>query len=152
MAQQPAPQNVGALETMLGRSLNPVVTAASGLLILACQLRNTTSHGDISGLNAYAVQAVKKFESTIANQGYSEQSVVIPARYVLCTFVDELVMSTPWGSESNWFSNGLLQTFHFEGFGGRESVHPAGQAGATAGGKSGSVGVDIRLPGAGLSR
>ncbi|MEQ4537544.1 MAG: type IVB secretion system protein IcmH/DotU, partial [Billgrantia sp.] len=45
---------------------------------------------------------------------------VMAARYVLCTVVDEAVVTTPWGNESQWSQMSLLSSFHNETFGGEK--------------------------------
>ena len=42
------------------------------------------------------------------------------ARYVICTFLDETVLRTPWGSEGIWSTQSLLSTFHNETWGGEK--------------------------------
>jgi type VI secretion system protein ImpK len=39
---------------------------------------------------------------------------------VLCTVVDEAVVTTPWGNESAWSQMSLLSSFHNETFGGEK--------------------------------
>jgi type VI secretion system protein ImpK len=109
----------GSFDAMLGRSINPLVDAASGLLVLATQLRNTTSHADVEGLRNFAVQSMKKFEVAANDGGYAKETV-LSARYVLCVFVDESVLGTPWGGESLWGAESLLSTFHNETWGGEK--------------------------------
>jgi type VI secretion system protein ImpK len=40
------------------------------------------------------------------------------ASYGLCTFLDEIIQNTPWGSQSNWGHQSLLILFHKEAWGG----------------------------------
>ena len=35
-------------------------------------------------------------------------------RYALCALIDEVVLSTPWGSKSAWPKQSLVATFHNE--------------------------------------
>jgi len=109
----------GSFESMLGHSINPLVDASSALLVLASQVRNTTTHSDVEGLRSFAVQLIKKFESTASSEGYAQETI-LTARYVLCVFVDESVLGTPWGSESLWGAESLLSTFHNETWGGEK--------------------------------
>ena len=46
--------------------------------------------------------------------------IVVAARYVLCATVDEAVMSTPGGSQSEWAQNPLLVALHREAWGGEK--------------------------------
>ncbi|MEM1190892.1 MAG: type IVB secretion system protein IcmH/DotU [Pseudomonadota bacterium] len=108
-----------ALETLLGRSLNPLVNAAAPLLVLAMQIRSLTAHADVAGLHAMASGQVRRFETRAVRDGYTDDTVQI-ARYALCVFMDESVMGTPWGAESTWSSESLLSTFHNETWGGEK--------------------------------
>jgi len=111
----PAPR--GGLPT--GTDLNPLVGCASPLLAAAGQLRNSTTHPDPQGLRNRLVSEVRTFEGCARARGISDQSV-LPARYVLCSLLDETVLGTPWGSESIWAEQGLLIGFHKEAWGGEK--------------------------------
>ncbi len=103
----------------LGSSVNPLVRCASPLLVTAAQLRHTLSHADPNGLRNRLIGEIREFESCARAQGIPE-ATVLPARYVLCSLVDEGVLGTPWGSESTWAKQGLLITFHKETWGGEK--------------------------------
>ncbi|WP_206197454.1 type IVB secretion system protein IcmH/DotU, partial [Pseudomonas viridiflava] len=49
-----------------------------------------------------------------------EHDQMLAARYVLCTVLDEAVLTTAWGSSSNWSTMSLLSHFHQETFGGEK--------------------------------
>jgi type VI secretion system protein ImpK len=102
-----------------GSGLNPLVDAAAPLLDLVGQLRTSVSHPDPTGLRDHLIQEVRTFEAAARGSGIPE-SVVLPARYVLCSLLDESVLKTPWGSESVWSKQGLLITFHNEAYGGEK--------------------------------
>ena len=40
------------------------------------------------------------------------------ARYALCATIDDMVLSTPWGSSSSWVQQSLTSVFHNEVIGG----------------------------------
>jgi len=98
---------------------NPLIRAAVPLLVLAGQLRHTLEHPDPEGLRRRIIQEVSEFESRAASAGLPAQRV-LPARYVLCAFIDEAVLGTPWGTQSTWSSQGMLITFHKEAWGGEK--------------------------------
>jgi type VI secretion system protein ImpK len=102
-----------------GRGSNRLVDAAGTLLSLVVQLRDTTSHPDINTLRAHVEQEVKSFEQA-ARAGGADTETVSTARYVLCTFIDETVLGTPWGNESIWSEQTLLAKFHQEAWGGEK--------------------------------
>jgi type VI secretion system protein ImpK len=86
---------------------------------LAGQLRNTFSHSDPGGLFRHVALEIKNFEAAAAKAGAAPDAV-LAARYALCTLIDEIVLNTPWGSQSAWASQTLLNLFHKEGWGGEK--------------------------------
>jgi len=97
--------------------LNPIEKSASTLLNLLSQIRNTSSHPNPTGLHKQLATEIQNFEKTAQQAGIPEKTVFI-ARYVLCTTIDEFVMTTPWGSGSIWGTQSLLSLFHKETRGG----------------------------------
>lgn len=49
-----------------------------------------------------------------------EQTTRHAARYVLCTVLDEAILGTRWGNDSDWSQHSLLSQFHQETFGGEK--------------------------------
>lgn len=107
------------LRARLGVGLNPLVRAASPLLILAGQLRGALSPMDVSDLRRQTLVEVRQFESEARAQGVPNETV-IAARYVLCAALDEAVLGTPWGSQSEWAQHPLLVALHREAWGGEK--------------------------------
>lgn len=103
----------------LGVGLNPLVRAASPLLLLAGQVRGSTSPMDVAGLRRYSVDEIRIFEETARASGLKNE-VVLAARYALCASLDEAVLSTPWGAQSEWAQHPLLVAFHREAWGGEK--------------------------------
>jgi type VI secretion system protein ImpK len=103
----------------LGVGLNPLVQAASPLLLLAGQLRGALSAMDVAGLRQHALDEMRRFEERARSTGVPHE-VVLTARYVLCATLDEAVLATPWGSQSEWAQHPLLVTLHREAWGGEK--------------------------------
>ena len=99
--------------------LNPLVDAATPLLMLTAGLRGTRDHHDVPGLHAEVTRQVTEFQNRAQAAGVAAESVVA-ARYALCTFIDEVVMNTPWGNRSLWVSKPLLLLFHKDTGGGEK--------------------------------
>ncbi|MGQ9424411.1 type IVB secretion system protein IcmH/DotU [Gilvimarinus sp. F26214L] len=102
-----------------GEGLNPLVNAASTLIAVFERTRQSMSHPDVGGLHQRLVQEVRNFEAQAREQGI-RQEIILSARYLLCTILDEAVMNTPWGSESAWSQRSLLTVFHSETSGGEK--------------------------------
>jgi type VI secretion system protein ImpK len=100
-------------------SLNPLVAAASSLLSDVVRLKHSFEAEDIGALQARLAGEIKLFEHRALHDG-AESSQVMAARYVLCTVLDEAVVTTAWGNESEWSQMSLLSTFHNETFGGEK--------------------------------
>ncbi len=98
---------------------NPLLSAATPLLSLATQLRGSASHPDSQSLFNELAKEIQKFEQT-AKSGGARPEGVLAGRYLLCTLLDEIVLSTPWGHQSSWSSRTLLNAFHNEGWGGEK--------------------------------
>ena len=103
----------------LGVGLNPLVRAASSLLMLSGQLRGTLTGPDIPSLRRYALDEIRRFEDR-ARAGGVTNEVVLAARYALCAAFDEAVLSTPWGAQSEWAQQTLLVALHREAWGGEK--------------------------------
>ncbi len=102
-----------------GPGMNLLEGAASRLLSLAAHLRSATSDVDLNALREQISRHLKQFEEDAFRAGYSDE-IVRQAHYTLCTFLDEVVLGTPWGGRSRWQENSLLSTFHRETWGGEQ--------------------------------
>ncbi|MCJ8205742.1 type IVB secretion system protein IcmH/DotU [Pseudomonas sp. RGM2987] len=100
-------------------SLNPLVAAASGLLSQVIQLKRGGEREDLHTLKQELSGGLEQFEARAVQKGV-ESSQLIAARYVLCTVIDEAVVTTSWGLGSGWSQMSMLSTFHSETFGGEK--------------------------------
>ncbi|MBX8556890.1 type IVB secretion system protein IcmH/DotU [Pseudomonas cichorii] len=100
-------------------NINPLVAAASDLLAQVVELAGSASAeaGELHALNRRLVRYIKLFEARARQDGI-ENDQLLAARYVLCTVLDETVLTTPWGGE--WSTMSLLSHFHQETFGGEK--------------------------------
>lgn len=98
-------------------SLNPLVAAASALLSEVVRLKPTLEPEDLFVLKERLTGEIKLFEHRALHEG-AESAQVMAARYVLCTVLDEALVTTSWGNESEWSQMSLLSSFHNETFGG----------------------------------
>lgn len=101
----------GATLQHLVAGINPLLTAAGPLLALLSQLRATTHHADRPGLQRQLLGLIGEFEERARASGVSRPQVTA-ARYLLCTFIDEVIAATPWGADAPPGTRGLLQEFH----------------------------------------
>ncbi len=103
-----------------GAGLNPLEQAAGPLLALLTRLRNTIAHPAPASLRAQLLAYLRQFEERADAAGVPRNEVLL-ARYALCTALDEAVLSTPWGSSSDWGKQSLLITVHNEAWGGEKT-------------------------------
>lgn len=101
------------------RGLNPLVSCANTLLLVFSKVRQSARHSDVRGLYRQLTQSMRDFEVEARDRGYPPE-IVLSARYVLCSALDEAVLNTPWGSESPWAQRTLLSAFHNETSGGEK--------------------------------
>lgn len=102
-----------------GLGMNPIEAAAGPMLALLTRLRSTISHPAPASLRAQLLGYLRQFEDKARAAGVAQDEVML-ARYVLCTALDEAVLSTPWGSASDWSKQSLLITLHNEAWGGEK--------------------------------
>jgi type VI secretion system protein ImpK len=93
--------------------------AAGPLLALLTRLRSTIAHPAPASLRAQLLAYLREFEQRANAAGIARNEVLL-ARYALCTALDEAVLSTPWGSTSEWGKQSLLITVHNEAWGGEK--------------------------------
>lgn len=111
----PTPRGLDANLPLVG--INPLVQAASPLLAAVVRLRGQVSYPDPDGLRRSIAIAVREFEQRALQTGMDTRSLRA-ARYALCATIDDLVLNTPWGSQSAWTSQSLTSLFHNEVSGG----------------------------------
>lgn len=97
--------------------LNPLEKASSGLLALLTRLNTSKNQSDPAGLKNKIIKEIQQFQLN-AQACEIDQDTISSSRYVLCTVLDEAVLSTPWGNSSGWAQQSLLSLFHKEVSGG----------------------------------
>jgi len=89
----------------------PLVAAASRLIHLSTRLRTMAVGPDLGSLRQLIVRELEAFNTRARSLGLEPRSVQL-AHYILCAFVDDAVMSTPWGANSPWSQHSLLAAYH----------------------------------------
>ena len=107
-----------AAETVPVIGANPLIAAAAPLLAAAIRIgAGRGRHPDPEQLRRGMIEAVRDFEKRALATGLDTRSLRA-ARYALCATIDDLVLSTPWGSTSTWAAQSLTSIFHNEVTGG----------------------------------
>ncbi len=99
--------------------VNVIVSAATPLLTLGINARSMSHHPDPKALYQQIAEDLKAIDLQLKNQGLPKETI-ITARYIICAYLDEMVMSTPWGGQSLWATRNLLMTFHKNNQGGTQ--------------------------------
>ncbi len=99
--------------------LNPLMNAASTLIAVFEKTRGAVRHPDIGGLHKRLINELRTFEQNAKDEGIKPE-IILAARYLMCSVIDEAVLHTPWGSESAWTQRTLLSIFHNETSGGEK--------------------------------
>lgn len=118
---QPAPQaeaKAGESPIQLAMTgMNRLNAAAATLFALISRIRNRAQHMEPDTLRRNVVAEVRAFESRAIAGGVDPQQVKV-ARYAICATIDDVVLNTPWGEQSNWSLQSMVGTFHKETVGG----------------------------------
>ncbi|QMV16185.1 type IVB secretion system protein IcmH/DotU [Vibrio spartinae] len=102
-----------------GDNPNILIDAATPLFGLSLRVRSMTSCPNIEQIYHQTVEEIKAIEIELTEKGF-DNAVLMAYRYILCTFLDEAVMGTEWGSSSIWASHSMLSRFHNETWGGEK--------------------------------
>jgi type VI secretion system protein ImpK len=107
------PPATGGAETIPRVGINPLAAAAAPLLDLVGRLRNTVRPPEAGDLRERAIAALRQFEADARAAGVPAEQIRA-GHYVLCATLDDVVLNTPWGSQSPWATASLIATFHRE--------------------------------------
>lgn len=101
------------------KSKNRLLEAAVPLLGLSVRIRNLYEFYDVEDLHSRLVNEIPVFRQELEEYGYDD-ATVLAARYILCSIIDESVLSQAWGAESLWPERPMLSIFHNETWGGEK--------------------------------
>ncbi len=96
---------------------NKLVEYASELFALHYEITNGSFQSHVEQLRLSLNDALTKFTLRSQQNGVSDKSLR-SARYIICTFIDESVLSTEWGRSSDWSRQSMLSTNFNESWGG----------------------------------
>lgn len=101
-----------------GNNINSIIDAATPLLGMILRIQDlTTPIIDTDYLYRQIVTDIQTIEQQLELKNY-EPGSIITFRYVLCSFIDETVMSSEPTLARFWSKKSLLIHFHNEGWGG----------------------------------
>ncbi len=108
-----------SLQKIDSHSDNRLLDAGKSILVVLAELRRPQRNLDLIKFKKRVSLDLESFDVKAKNAGVAESNVLI-ARYMICAAMDEFVLDTPWGANSNWSQNSLLSTFHQDSAGGQK--------------------------------
>lgn len=102
-----------------GGFANLMLDAANPLFGLVIRLRTLDDLPNIEQVHKALQTQVSAIREEIQQHGYSAVHLEVYS-YALCLYLDEAVMSRPWGNNSCWSHEPLLSIFHGETQGGEK--------------------------------
>jgi len=102
-----------------GTFQNPMIDAAMPLFGLVMRLRTLDSLPNIQEVHQQVRTQLDNIVEEMRQRGY-ESAQLLAYSYALCLYLDEAVMSRPWGRNSCWSQESLLSIFHHETWGGEK--------------------------------
>lgn len=104
--------------SLRGGNINPIIDAATPLLGMILRIQDLSAPiSDPEYLYRQIVTDIQSIEQQLEINGYEPGSIVT-FRYVLCSFIDECIMSSEASLAKFWSHKSLLIHFHNEGWGG----------------------------------
>ncbi|MBS9783275.1 MAG: type IVB secretion system protein IcmH/DotU [Pasteurella sp.] len=102
-----------------GHAYNKMVDLSNPLVLLALRLKKVHQIEDVRALYDRVKNEITAITEEMKNYHY-DTATQLSFRYCLCTFIDEIIMSTRWGNHSVWAQRSLLAHFHNETWGGEK--------------------------------
>ncbi len=102
-----------------GDSVNRVVDACAPLMALVLRISQLDQYEHLVELHKKTSNEVEAIELELQKLGYGRVHIMA-LRYCLCSFIDEAIMNSRWGSESSWSERSLLSLYHNETWGGEK--------------------------------
>ncbi|WPP01753.1 type IVB secretion system protein IcmH/DotU [Pseudomonas sp. HR96] len=102
-----------------GAFTNIMLDTNNVLFGLAIRLGTLDGHDDVPRLYQQVSDQIRNILAEVGQCGYDDASFKAFS-YCMCLFMDEAVMSRPWGASSIWSEHSLLSEFHQETNGGEK--------------------------------
>lgn len=96
---------------------SPLLFASKEIFKQTYHLQNQKSVSDVQGLSKMMIDELDKFSNIALEQGVNAEQI-LTSRYILCTFIDEMLSSASWAKDNAWAGVSLLNHYYKEGYGG----------------------------------
>lgn len=115
-------KNKNVNKNLYNISFNPFISVATPLFRELLEIQNS----DKSALNMDQIRSDFISKINIYNDLALEYKIdnmeILVSRYILCTFIDE-ILSVIFSDDDSWFNKSLLSVFHNEAYGGENFFH-----------------------------
>jgi type VI secretion system protein ImpK len=96
---------------------SPLLFASKEIFKETYHLRNQKSVSDVKGTSEFMINKLDTFSNIAMEQGVNADQILM-SRYILCTFIDEMLSSSSWATDNAWSGVSLLNHYYSEGYGG----------------------------------
>lgn len=104
---------------MRGHSINRIIDASQSLLALISRIPEVSENNKLDYLHKDVRAEIESLELELQREGF-DRATILAHRYCLCSAIDEAVMCSAWGQNSDWSERSLLALFHSETWGGEK--------------------------------
>jgi type VI secretion system protein ImpK len=98
-------------------SSNYILALSSNIFKEIDIIQNSYDIGTLEEVRNILIEEIEYFTKATTKKGIKDSQVLL-ARYILCTFCDEMIGTTYWGKDNNWAHSSLLGHFYNETYGG----------------------------------
>ncbi len=104
-------------------SFNPFIDSASPLITYALEVyENRYDDVALDEVKENLISRINMYGENALSHGIDNTEILV-TRYILCTFIDELMNLKYSDSNNSWSNNSLLNIFHRETYGGENFFH-----------------------------
>jgi len=102
-------------------SFNPFMTVSTPLFKTVLEIQNNSIALDMNEIREDFITKINIYSETALEYKIDNMEILV-TRYILCTFIDE-ILNVTFSNNDNWFNRSLLSIFHNETYGGENFFH-----------------------------
>jgi len=98
-------------------SNNPFINSAASILKFVLEVNKEQNIEDSKDIREVYIEKIDKYEEDLDKQKIDEKEQ-LTTKYILCTFIDEIMNTTSLRNNNNWSNNSMLSIYFNETYGG----------------------------------
>jgi len=98
-------------------SMNPFISCSSSIMKFVLELNKEQDQNDIYEIKEVLIEKIDKYEEELDKLRIDEKEQ-LTTKYILCTFIDEIINTTSLRNNNTWTNNSMLSTYFNETYGG----------------------------------